>query len=186
MPTLSTVQFGSAPGKLANSANGSFFSYPNDICGINSTRSVHTANFSVPQGKQVFYRVTSDGLTWSSVYNTTGIIRSKLTQTFSIFGDLAVYNSDNAAPALANDTREGVHDFIVHCAWAMSPPASPTLPLPLPLQMATRHIIWMMIVVPSAMFTSTPFSPTVLRRPSSTPTVRGEALMNLNEQAGFC
>lgn len=110
------VQFGGATGKLTHSVNGTFFSYPNDICGANSTRSVHTANFSVPQGQQVFYRVTSDGQAWSPVYNTTGIIRSKTIQTFSIFGDLAVYNSDNAAPALANDTRDGVHDFIVHCA----------------------------------------------------------------------
>ena len=113
-PTESTVQFGNAPHRLDNMANGSHFSYPNDICGTNSTRSVHTVNMSVPQGVQVFYRVSSDGTLWSPVFNTTGLIQSKTTRTFSIFGDLAVYNVDNAAPGLTNDTREGVHDFIIH------------------------------------------------------------------------
>lgn len=110
-PYLTVVHYGSSAAILEHTANGTFFSYPNDICGANSTRSVHTANFTVPQGTQIFYRVTSDGLAWSPVFNTTGILRNKTSQTFSIFGDLAVYNTANAAPALTNDTREGIHDY---------------------------------------------------------------------------
>ena len=113
-PYASTVQYGNAHGELTFSANGSFFSYPNDICGANSTRSVHTVAFPVVQGMQVFYRVSSDNEVWSPVFNTTGVIQNKQTQTFSIFGDMAVYNTNNAAEALTNDTRDGVHDFIVH------------------------------------------------------------------------
>lgn len=112
-PFLSAVQYGRSPGSLSLSTNGTFFAYENDICGANSTRSVHTANFTVPQGVQIFYRVSSDGTTWSPVFNTTGIVQSKPTQVFSIFGDMAVYNTQNAAAAHANDTRDGVHDFIV-------------------------------------------------------------------------
>lgn len=112
-PSLSTVQYGRSPGSLGQTSNGSFFSYDNDICGSNSTRSVHTANFTVPQGVQVFYRVSSDGATWSSIFNTTGIVQAKPAQVFSIFGDMAVYNVANAAEALTNDTRDGVHDFVV-------------------------------------------------------------------------
>jgi acid phosphatase type 7 len=113
-PSAALVQYGASPDKLIHYANGSFFAYPNDLCPTNSTRSIHTVPFPVDEGVQVFYRVSNDGTLWSDVFNATGIIQTKATQTFSIFGDLAVYNANNAVPALINDTRDGVHDFIVH------------------------------------------------------------------------
>jgi hypothetical protein len=96
-PKASVVQYGALPSKLTLTANGTFFSYENDLCPGNSSRSVHTVSFGAPQGSQTFYRVSSDGLLWSAVFNVTGILQNKTSQTFSIFGDLAVYNTNNAA-----------------------------------------------------------------------------------------
>lgn len=115
IPFSTIIEYGSSshPHQLTNKNEGTFLLYENDLC-RNSTRAIHTVEFDIQEGEQVFYRLSGDnGLTFSDVYNTTGQKRS-YPQTAALWGDMGVNCQQPAVPRIIEDAVAGIHSYALH------------------------------------------------------------------------
>jgi acid phosphatase type 7 len=118
-PAPPLVQSGPVPGALNRTSAGTAWVYPVDTCPGNSTRAMHTVAFAAPRHADTYYRVSGDnGTTWSPVLGPVRApsVRDDGSVAVSLFGDMGINTAPapNSVAALANDTRDGLHDLIIH------------------------------------------------------------------------
>jgi len=117
-PPKSLVQYGPTPFQLPRLSTATPFVFKDEYCG--SQRYMHHVLIrGLVPGERVFYRVGSDGQTWSNIFqfvvaDRDNTLNKKL--TVSLVGDMTVppICKNSSVPQWALDTRNGVHDFVLH------------------------------------------------------------------------
>lgn len=118
-PTKSIVQYGLSPSQLDRVGTATPFVFVDHNCG--SLRSMHNVPIDRLQpGQRIYYRVSSDGLLWSKIFNFVVADRTnhfKRPLTVSLAGDIAappISTVNSSLEQWARDTQNGVHDFVLH------------------------------------------------------------------------